>query len=218
MVRRWSCVININNNFNKFYNLEKNFKINVFKASVNFKKFTFNYTKFKRKSLIRIKHKSNFLIYTNVIKTWVKDYLFHKNYLKFQFFNKIFTNNFYFLNLAFIKIKNDEFRNNYNFFFSNFTNKNNNYFFSNKKINFFKYTTLSTAHSDLTFDIKTFNNLPILPIYSSYDNNFFPTTATSLPLFDINSLFELFNTIFLKKVVEIRKIITLLFFINLKNF
>ncbi len=211
MVRRWSCIININNNFTNFYSLKKNFKINVFKSSVNFKKFTSSFTKFKRKSLIRIKHKSNFLIYTNIIKFWVKDFLFQKNYLKFQFFNKIFINNFFFLNINFIKIKNNDIFNNYNFFFSNFTNKNNNFFFHQKSFNFFKYTPISIAYSDLN----NISNDSILPIYSSHDSLLYPLKNLSISLFESNILFDLFFSILMKKTLEIRKILIFLF---LKNF
>ena len=48
----------------RFNKNSKTHKIFLFKSSVNFKRFTFKITKFKRKSLIRMKHRSLFLIYT----------------------------------------------------------------------------------------------------------------------------------------------------------
>jgi len=108
MIRRWSCLININTDFKTFNQFSKTHKIFLFKSSVNFKRFTFKITKFKRKSLIRMKHRSLFLIYTNILKYWVKDFMFNKLYLKYQFFNKIFINNFFFYNFNFIIMFNDK--------------------------------------------------------------------------------------------------------------
>ena len=122
MIRRWSCLIDLNNNFHVYNSFLKTHKISVFKSSVNFKRFTFKYTKFKRKSLIRLKHRSNWLIYTNVLKLWIKDYLFNKNYLRYQYFNKIFLNNSFFYNFNFIKNRSVLFFYNFNFIFSVFTN------------------------------------------------------------------------------------------------
>jgi len=143
MIRRWSCVIKLSNSFNNLTKFTVKHKISLFKSAVNFKRFTFKCTKFKRKALIRVKHRSTFLIYTNVIKFWVKDYMFNKHYLRYQFFSKIFINNFYFYNFNFIKNKNDSFFYNFNFIFNNFTVKNYNFFYT--KNNFFKNSPYTTA-------------------------------------------------------------------------
>ena len=213
MIRRWSCLININNNFNNYNFFEKNYKINIFKSSVNFKKFTFKFTKFKRKSLIRLKHRSNWLIYTNIIKLWIKDYLFVKNYLKYQFLNKSFLNNFFFYNFNFIKNRNETFFYNFNFIFSTFSNKNYLYFSKNKII-FIKNSPLFSSF---------FNNEPnvnnsIIPVYSSYENHLFPYINSKNNNFDIQNLFDLFFSINIKKITEIRKILSILFFFKLSTF
>lgn len=212
MIRRWSCLIDINNNFSTCDFFLKNHKINLFKSYVNFKRFTYKFTKFKRKSLIRFKHTSNWLIYTNVLKLWIKDFIFNKNYFKYQFFNKILINNFFFYNFNFIKNKNDNFFYNFNFIFSIFSNKSSFYFFNNKNT-FFKNTPLVTA-----FFFKTpILNSSVLPSYNSWDNLLY-VNGSKIDVFNINELFDLLFFITLKKIVELKKILILLYYINLLNF
>jgi len=197
MVRRWSCLINLNNNFNNFLKFKKNYKINLFKSSVNFKRFTFKITKLKRKTLIRFKHTSNWLIYTNIIKYWVSDYMFNKIYLRYQFLNKIFLNNFYFYNFNFIKNRNETFFYNFNFIFFTFTNK---------KLFYFSKTPFLVKNSSLFIALFTENpliNSSVLPVYSSWNQNFYPYLNTSketeTPLFSLDSIFDLFFSFFIKK-------------------
>jgi len=213
MIRRWSCLININNNFNNYDFYNKNHKISLFKSSVNFKRFTFKFTKFKRKSLIRLKHRSNWLIYTNVLKLWVKDYIFNKNYLRYQFYNKIFINNFLFYNFNFIKNRNENFFYNFNFIFFVFTNKNYSYFSKNKLLNF-KNSPITTAWY---FNIPQLNN-STLPIYTSWENNHYPFNLNKNHLFDLNDTFETLFSIILKQSIEIKKIVILLFYFNILKF
>lgn len=208
MIRRWSCLININNNFNEFNFFKKKHKINLFKNSVSFKRFNYKFTKFKRRSLIRFKHKSNWLIYTNVIKLWIKDFKFNKNYLKYQFLNKIFINNFFFYNFNFTKFKKENFFYNFNFIFYVFTKKTNSYFFKNP-INYVSYSSLSQAW------LNHFNlNITTPVLYSSWDNLYYNKTQN----FDFNDIFDIFFNILLKKNIEIRKILILLFLNNITNF
>lgn len=211
MVRRWSCLINITNNFsgNNFFFLKH--KINLFKTSVNFKRFTFKLTKFKRKAFIRLKHRSNFLLYTNVLKFWIKDYLFNKHYIKYQYFNKIFINNFFFYNFNFIKNRNENFFYNFNFYFSILTNKT--YFYFHNKAPFYNNTSLFLAW----FLNNPLTNNSITPVYNQWDNSFFTykniNNIGNVFNFDIifNNLFD----VFLKKNVEIRKIFILLFYFKI---
>ena len=211
MIRRWSCLINITNNFsnNNFFFLK--YKINLFKTSVNFKRFTFKLTKFKRKAFIRLKHRSNFLLYTNVLKFWIKDYLFNKHYIKYQYFNKIFINNFFFYNFNFIKNRNENFFYNFNFYFSILTNKTRFYFY--KKPSFYVNTPLFLAW---------FLNNPsisnsVIPVYNQWDNSYFTYKTPSIndSFFNFNIVFSNLFDIFLKKNVEIRKIFILLFYFKI---
>ena len=216
MIRRWSCLINLNNNFDNFNNFKKNHKIKLFKSSVNFKRFSFKFTKLKRKSLIRFKHKTNWLIYTNIIKNWVSDYMFTKIYLRYQFLNKIYLNNFYFYNFNFIKNKNENFFYNFNFIFFNFTNKKLFYFFKNN-------TSFGNSPLSIAFFIEKPNlNNCVLPVYSSWNQIMYPYSTflkeNQNNSFSIDPIFEFFFDFFIKKSFEIKKIIILLYYINITKF
>jgi hypothetical protein len=211
MIRRWSCLINITNTFsnNKIFFLKH--KINLFKTSVNFKRFTFRLTKFKRKAFIRLKHRSNFLLYTNVLKFWIKDYLFNKHYIKYQYFNKIFINNFFFYNFNFIKNRNENFFYNFNFYFSILTNKT--YFYLYNKPPFYNHTSLFLAW----FLNNPSTNNSIIPVYNQWDNSFFTykTLNTNDNFFDFTIIFNNLFDIFLKKNIEIKRIFILLFYFKI---
>lgn len=210
MIRRWSCVIQLNNNFTSYKPFFKHYKITTFKNSVNFKRFSFKFTKFKRKSLIRLKHRSNFLIYTNVIKLWVKDYLFNKNYLRFQFLNKIFITNFYFYNFNFVKNKNDNFINNFNFIFSTFNNKNYFYYYKNNIKNL-KNSSLILAF----FLNKPSLNETTVPTFFKDNNIFYPFSLINNNLeYDFLPIFDFFFSITLSKILEIKKIFIIFFYFN----
>jgi hypothetical protein len=206
MIRRWSCLININNTFNAGDRFFLKHKINLFKTSVNFKRFTFRLTKFKRKAFIRLKHRSNFLLYTNVLKYWVKDYLFNKHYNKYQYFNKLFINNFFFYNFNYIKNRNENFFYNFNFYFSILTNKT--FYYFNNKFPFYKNSPLSLAW----FVSSPHINNSIVPVYNQWDNNFFAHKTSHFSNFDLNLIFDNLFDVFIKKNIEIRKIFILLFF------
>lgn len=205
MIRRWSCIINITNNFSNFNQFNKLHKIILFKSSVNFKRFSFKITKFKRRSLMRLKHRSSFLIYTNIFKYWVKDFMFNKLYLKYQFFNNIFINNFFFYNFNFIKNKSESFFYNFNFIFTTLTNKKF-FYFSHKK-SLIKNSSLIVAW----FVLKPDFNVTVLPIYNNFQNSYFPYQEHFNVNFNLNEIFDLFFKLFLKKNIEINRIISLLF-------
>ncbi len=209
MIRRWSCLININNNFSRFFFFKKKHKINLFKNVVSFKRFNYKLTKFKRRSLIRFKHQSNWLIYTNVIKTWVKDFKFNKNYLKYQFLNKIFIQNFSFYNFNFIKFKKESFFYNFNFLFYVMTRKVNSYFFNNN-INNINYFPLSHAWIP-----ELSSNTESSSLYYSWDDLNYVNKNL---IFDFNTIFDIIFYLTLNKNIEIRKIMNLLFLYNLRNF
>ena len=146
-----------------------------------------------------------------VLKFWIKDYLFNKHYIKYQYFNKIFINNFFFYNFNFIKNRNENFFYNFNFYFSILTNKTRFYFY--KKPSFYVNTPLFLAW---------FLNNPsisnsVIPVYNQWDNSYFTYKTPSIAdsFFNFNIVFsDLFN-IFLKKNVEIRKIFILLFYFKI---
>ncbi len=213
MIRRWSCLINLNNNFSNFSNFKKNHKINLFKSSVNFKRFAFKFTKFKRKSLIKFKHRSNWLLYTNILKYWVTDYMFNKNYLRYQFLNKMFFKNFYFYNFNFIKNRSETFFYNFNFIFFTLTNKKM-FYFSKKNI-FIKNSPLFIA---LCLSNPILNSSTV-PVYTSWNNELYPYSnlldELQTHVYSLDLLFDTFFDIFIKKIVEIRKIIIILHYFNI---
>jgi hypothetical protein len=208
MIRRWSCLININNTFNNNRFFLKH-KINLFKTSVNFKRFTFKLTKFKRKSFIRLKHRSNFLLYTNVLKYWVKDYLFNKQYSRYQYFNKLFINNFFFYNFNYIKNRNDNFFYNFNFYFSILTNKT--FYYFNNKFPFYKNTPLTLGW----FFNSPYINNSIVPVYNQWSGTYYTYKNSNNLNFDLNLIFDNLFDIFIKKNIEIKKIFILLFFFKI---
>lgn len=215
MIRRWSCLINLNNNFSRISTFKKNYKINLFKSSVNFKRFTFKITKFKRKTLLKFKHRANWLIYTNVLKYWVVDYMFNKIYYKYQILNRIFLNNFYFYNFNFIKNRNETFFYNFNFIFFTLTNKK--IFYFNKESFYFKNSPMFSA---IFFKNPNINN-SVVPVYSSWDNCLYDFGFFSKQIsknnfnFDVDLIFDFLFNFFSKKIIEIRKIIVILFHFNL---
>ena len=101
MVRRWSCI----NNFNftlkknkKLFFFKKSSKSRVFKLTVSTRKFFKKYTKFRRKAFNRLRHKTNWLVYSNIFKFWSYDYLMTKTFNKkiwlinFQQYNTLIFN------------------------------------------------------------------------------------------------------------------------------
>lgn len=214
MVRRWSHINTNNLDFKNFNKFEKRNKINIFKLSVNFKRFTFKITKFRRKSMARFKHTSNWLIYTNIIKFWSIDYLFLRHFCKIQFFNGIFINNSFIYNFNFSKIRNDLHSYNFNFFFSIWTKKSYQYY----NLNMFKYF----KNNNITFT--WFNETPFLNnsinfSYSQWDNNLYPIKLSKndidLKTFNNQLLFNLYFNQIINCLIEVRKILILLFFFNL---
>lgn len=209
MVRRWSYLNSFNVEFYNILNINKYFKISNFKSSVSFKRFTANYTKFKRKSLVRVRHKNNWLIYTNIIKFWVQDYTFFKNYFKFQYFNKILPNGFIFYNFNFLKNKQSL---NNNFVFNLFLRRYSLYF----KINFFNFYKNSSLNLGWYSNTLT-HDTTVIPLNEFYGNNFFPVTPNSNLGFDFKKINNFVINVFIIKIFEIYKILTILFYINLKN-
>jgi hypothetical protein len=208
VIRRWSCLITLNNNFNSFDFFKKNHKINLFKSSVKFKRFSRKNTRFKRKSLIKFKHQSNWLIYTNVIKFWIKDYIFNKNYIKYQFFNKIFINNFYFYNFNFIKNRNEGSFYNFNFYFSIFTKKGYVYF-TNK-------TLIKNSPICIAWFLSNANiNNSVIPAFTTWENTSYTHNTNKNLDFDIINFLNFAHNLILKKIVEFRKILIILYLYNI---
>lgn len=202
MIRRWSCINHINMQLSVIQYLSVRYKLKTFRSSVNFKKYYLINTKFKRKSFVRIKHKTNFLPYLNILKYWIPDFYFCKHYFKFQFFNKFFFKNFLFINL--FSNKNRLFFESSNFLFSTWVKKSYNYFS--------KYNLLLVKRQRLDFAwyINDSSNLTVIPkIYNTDDSK-----LTIISKITNNFLFSDLQTVLLnvvlKKVLILKQIITIL--------
>lgn len=213
MIRRWSHINTINIDVSLNFLLVKKYnKINVFKNSVNFKRFTFKRTKFKRKSLTRVSHISKFLIYTNVFKFWSKNYLMNKHLSKNQYLYNIFLKNIFFYNFNFIKNKNENIFYNFNFVFSTWIKKSYFYHFKKNALTpiFCKNNNITTAWYSNSINV----NNQIVPAYTHFDSNLFSHTIFDKKyLYDFNEFFFILYSIQIQKYVELYKLILLNFFI-----
>ena len=139
--------------------------------------------------------------------------MFNKLYLKYQFFNKIFINNFYFYNFNFTKSKSELFFYNFNFIFATLNNKKILYYFKQPSI--FKNASVTTAW----FISKPNINETTVPFYNSWQDLYFSYNNETLLDFDLDKIFNIFFILFLQKNIEIRRIISILIFnkITLKS-
>lgn len=140
--------------------------------------------------------------------------MFQKHYAKVQFLNKLFINNLFVYNFNFAKIRNEFFFYNFNFFFSIWTKKSYFYFNKNSGIYF--------KNNNLTFI--WYLNTPILsnsviPAFAEWDQTLFPSNLIKEKLvyktYNFSELFDFIFSINLKKIVEIRKILTIIYINNL---
>ena len=103
--------------------------------------------------------------------------------------------------------------NNFNFIFSNFTNKNLFYFSKFKNLNFFKFLPLSISFFDETITKPNTS----LSSYQIYEKSLYFNFDSNTKIFDISTTFETIYFLILKKIIEIKKILIILFFFSKKN-
>ena len=203
MVRRWSRLNDINLSFQNFSIFNKMYKLKIFRSVVWFKRFSTGFTKLKRKAFIRMKHRSTFLIYTNVIKFWISDYFFNKKTTQFIYFFQITTNMFltYFFISNQFKLK--QFTSGINFFLITKKNYNMNIKHANLFLNWLDINAPLTP------------NIPYL--YSSGLELYQVTNKQTFELFNLENFF-MFN--YIQRVLEIYKIFSILYYnqINTLNF
>lgn len=208
MVRRWSRVNNLNLNLIDFKVFKKNFKVRIFKSSVSFKKFTKKFTKFKRKTLVKFKHNANWLIYTNVIKFWLKDFMFNKHYHSYQYFNKIHLNSLFVLNFNFVKNTNKTYTNNLNYFYSVLIKKSYKYF----HLYGFKYpfnTSLAFVWYQKNLEPDNHNIAP----YVGWGDKLYVSTFKKKHKFNMDKVNPILFNLSMYKVLEVRKtLISLVYF------
>ena len=206
MVRRWSR-LNVFNNFNPIYFI---FKIDNFKTSVNFKKFSFKITKFKRKNLIKWKHRTNFVSNTYVFKKWISDFFFCKHWFKFQFLNNLFLH-CCLVNTSLNSIVKQlpKLTNQNNFSLCHFTKKvliyNNSKsfieFYKNYNWNFIFLSTIKNLNS----------NEKIVPLLNLNEKCFYESQEFTDQIFIFSAINNFSVNLLLLNSVEIYKILNLLF-------
>jgi len=176
----------------------------MFKKSTIFKRYYFKRTKFNRKSLAKVKQKHNWILYSQILKYWIKTFLFCKIIFKFQYKHKILQNTFFSYDFDFIRTriyKNLEHNTFSNFitkkililFFFNKTKKNiNNLFLSFTYLtNFFINTNINAKQlyfldNNVYYLItkkETFQLLSYKNLWKIYEKFFFSLFMQKIKLF-----------------------------------
>jgi hypothetical protein len=213
MVRRWSCLNNLNLKPHAIFVLRfENLKLT---KAINYKNFSLGLTKFKRAKLAQKKRNTSWMLYTAILRFWIKDYNLFKKIAKLQFLHLIFVNSVLIYDFNCIKKKNILNNTTYstfltysvsNLFFNYFWKKyhhnntlrlihpliNNNFLIAN-------YDTTEFLHSD-----------KVLPLLRQFENTFYNSNysisiaKTQLPVFH--------DFIFLR-ILQIYKILLFYFYL-----
>lgn len=215
MIRRWSHIINLNSQnvtkkpvFFKYY-------CSSFKKSIIFKKLRFKNTKFKRKTLIRLKHRNNWMIYLQVFNHWTLDFNFAKSYTRYQLNANI--SSFDFLAYDFFLLNCKQLFDSNNFFLSSHVSKKTYQF-----LNHFKFWDFIASPSNRVYlssfqDAHLFEEekLNIIPIY--FNTNFllyhfvsFKNLNSHFSNFSINSILDNYEFLLFHKILECYKVMVVL--------
>jgi len=210
MIRRWSSINELNIDLKNFKKFKKISRLLVFRSSVYFKRFIIKRTKFKRKSIARWKHRTNWSIYFNILKYWSGDYHFSRQVARYQFFNKIFLSNFIIYDFNYIRVRHAK-------MFSTFSNTITNA--SSKKLIYYFYSkrftipnkicqNLNNVTSYLPCTIAAENTINLLPVYASHQKLLYNVNLTRD--FDFVNIHYMLFEVTLKQVVELYKILVLI--------
>jgi hypothetical protein len=162
MVRRWSRINCFNFHFKnkKIALFKKNAKIRIFKLTVSTRKFYKKYTKFRRKAFNRIRHKNNWLIYSNIFKFWCFDYLNTKSlYRRFWLINS-YKYSFVVFNWSSVKNTNLSLFYNYNYNILSL----NSFFLKNNLKNFSLLKNYKNSSLALIEDFANFEDSSLLSL------------------------------------------------------
>lgn len=214
MVRRWSRI----NEFNFFFKNKKLFffkkssKYKMFKLTVSTRKFYKKYTKFRRKAFNRLRHKTNWIIYSNLFKFWSYDYLTTKTINKKFWLMNSQQFNFIAFNWSSVKNTNSELFFNFSYhmlninslFFKQKTeilNSNNFLFWKN-----FKNISIALTETFNTIDAEAASSLLL------YDNLFYeiPNDLNLFLNYDFFIFFKLNDTYSFQYLLNIYKLFTYL--------
>ena len=205
MVRRWSRLKTLNMPLNNFLVFNETKRIFLFKTSVSLKRYNVGITKFKRKSVARRKHYSNWFVYLNTLSKWTNDFRIQKQLIKFQYFNKILLTNAFSYNFTHVRpgflLENNEFTQ-FSFLFTMLSKKVYSYLHPFKNFyNILKFFNIAYVFSDSN----DFKNVPpyLVPVASEYDTQFFSVHYDNNSIIDI---FLLSNYLVVGKLTEYYKI------------
>lgn len=194
MVRRWSRINEFNFSLKnkKLFSFKKSSKSRMFKLTVSTRKFFKKYTKFRRKAFNRLRHKSNWLIYSNVLKFWSHDYLNTKTFAKKTWLINSQKFSFIIFNWSSVKNLNSDL-----FFNLNYNILNLNSLFSKTKCNYSKFFFFWTNFNNISIGLTdanelTLNDINPLPTLSYFENYLYENNPNSF-FKDENSYFLFFN-------------------------
>lgn len=224
MIRGWSHVNQLNSVFfDKYSDLNFVHYESTFKSNIYFKRDVRSISKLSRKSWSRRRHLNNWIVYQNVFSNWSNDYLFFKQYSKFVFNYQLLKHSFLTYNFMVLKKSNNSYiKDIENFVSSSLINRLSNYF---NKLNFKSYLFLKRLKNNQWFFISSFDKPSLIksvntinhsPFYHTSQSNYYPIELKNLKLDYITQILDtIFNMILLKNI-EMYKILSLLFFLNIK--
>jgi hypothetical protein len=106
MIRRWSCINDVNSYCEELTIFEKRFNSIKLLKAVNYRKYRVTFSHFKRRKLSRWKRRQSWLLYTQIFRNWVKDYNLNKKLVKSQYFDSILPITTQVYDFKYIKKKN----------------------------------------------------------------------------------------------------------------
>jgi hypothetical protein len=215
MIRRWSCLNEINSTFSSIFFFRKSFRILIFRRTIQFKRYVkkTTITKLKRKPFIKLKHKSNWLPYFYVLRMWCNDFLFSRQLASFQYINRFYINSFYFFNFNRSHISNNFIANNFNFVYASITLKLYSYLNLNMN-NYLHGNRLTLAFCDET---PHFDKTGVPALYD-WSGQLTPFDQKINFNYNWNLFFDYLFDDLIFRALEVNKILIILFFSNINKF
>ncbi len=93
MIRRRSCITETFFDVLGLKSFNDKQRRKIFRSSVKFKRYHFKGTKFKRRQIRKLKHKSNWALQYNIISYWTSDLRVARQYARYQYHYRFFVNN-----------------------------------------------------------------------------------------------------------------------------
>lgn len=215
MVRRWSHIINLNSQNITKKAIFFNYYCSSFKKSIIFKKLRYKNTKFKRRTLIRLKHRNNWMIYLQIFNHWALDFSFAKSYVRYQLNANISA--FDFLAYDFSLLNRKQLHDCDIFFLSSHVSKKTYRFLNHFKLWDFVAAPSNRIYLNSLEDTHLFDSekLNVIPTY--FSTNFlwyhfvsFKNVNSHFTNFDIDLLLANYESLLFHKMLECYKILIIL--------